>query len=137
MDVNFIYFTSWIMCACFSVYAHVSWTIWLNFTQETKKCFKVREYELKLKILSLHDEALIEMIKMDIWNKWFGARIRKLWHFENAPSYKTVGSGLENRRVRFSRIKPESELRFSPYLVRIFRFVGMANIYIYICYGRL
>jgi hypothetical protein len=56
------------MQACFSDYAHVSRTIWLNFTQETKNCFKIQEYGLKLKILSLHDEALIETIKMDIWN---------------------------------------------------------------------
>jgi hypothetical protein len=34
--------------ACFLDYAHVSRTIWLNFTQETKKCFKLHEYELKL-----------------------------------------------------------------------------------------
>jgi hypothetical protein len=40
----------------------------LNFTQETKKFFKLQEYELKMKVSSLHDEALIEMIKMDIWN---------------------------------------------------------------------
>jgi hypothetical protein len=54
------------MQACFSGYAQVSWIIWLNFTQETKKCFKLQEYELKLQILSLHDEALVETIKMDI-----------------------------------------------------------------------
>jgi hypothetical protein len=34
----------------FSGYAHVSRTIWLNFTQETKKCFKRKEDELKVKI---------------------------------------------------------------------------------------
>jgi hypothetical protein len=39
----------------------------LNFTQKTKKCFKLKEDELKLKILSLHDEALVETIKIDIW----------------------------------------------------------------------
>jgi hypothetical protein len=37
MEDNFIYFTSWTIQACFSGYAHVSWIIWLNFTQETKK----------------------------------------------------------------------------------------------------
>jgi hypothetical protein len=36
--------------ACFSGYARVSWTIWLNFTQETKKFLKLQEDELKLKI---------------------------------------------------------------------------------------
>jgi hypothetical protein len=29
------------MQACFLGDARVSWTIWLNFTQETKKCFKL------------------------------------------------------------------------------------------------
>jgi hypothetical protein len=33
----------------FSGYAHFSWTIWLNFTQEINKCFKLQEYDLKLK----------------------------------------------------------------------------------------
>jgi hypothetical protein len=56
------------MQACVSGYAHVSQAIWLNFTQETKKCFQLQEDELKLKILNLHDEALIETIKMDIWS---------------------------------------------------------------------
>jgi hypothetical protein len=65
MDVNFIYFTSWIMHACFSGYAHVSQAIWLNCTQDTKKYFKLQEYELKLNIFSLHNEALVETIKMD------------------------------------------------------------------------
>jgi hypothetical protein len=40
----------------------------LNFTQDIKKCFKIQDGELKLKILSLHDEALVETVKMDIWN---------------------------------------------------------------------
>jgi hypothetical protein len=31
-------------------YAHISWTIWLNFTQEIKKFLKRLEDELKLKI---------------------------------------------------------------------------------------
>jgi hypothetical protein len=52
-------------------YAHVSWAIWLNFTQETKMFFKLQEVELKLKIWNLHDEALIEAMKMDRWNTWF------------------------------------------------------------------
>jgi hypothetical protein len=47
----------------FSGYARVSWTIWLNFTQETKTCFKRYEDELKVKILSLHDKSLAERIK--------------------------------------------------------------------------
>jgi hypothetical protein len=34
----------------FQDYAHVSWTIWLNFTQKIKKCFKLQEDELNLKI---------------------------------------------------------------------------------------
>jgi hypothetical protein len=66
MEVSFIYFTSWIMQTYFSGYAHVSRAIWLNFTQETKKYFKQQEYEVKLKILSLHDEAVITTIKIDI-----------------------------------------------------------------------
>jgi hypothetical protein len=49
----------------FSGYAHASRIIWLNFTQETKKCFKCQEYELKVKILSMHAEALVETIIMD------------------------------------------------------------------------
>ena len=40
----------------------------MNFTQETKKCLKGLEDEAKLMILSVHDEALVETIKMDIWN---------------------------------------------------------------------
>jgi hypothetical protein len=36
--------------ACFSSYARISWTIWLNFTQETQKFLKRQEYKLKLKI---------------------------------------------------------------------------------------
>jgi hypothetical protein len=51
----------------FSGYAHISWTIWLNFTQEINKCFKRQEDEFKVKIWILHDEALIEKIKIDIW----------------------------------------------------------------------
>jgi hypothetical protein len=50
MDANFIYFTSWTMQACFLGHAHVSQTIWLNFTQETYKCFKLQDDELKLKV---------------------------------------------------------------------------------------
>jgi hypothetical protein len=92
----------------FSGYAHASRIIWLNFTQETKKCFKWQEYELKVKILSMHDEALVETIIMDTWNTLFGARTRKFWYFEDAPD------------CGFSWIRLESELRFSPYLVRIF-----------------
>jgi hypothetical protein len=38
------------MQACFSGYVHVYRTIWLDFTEETKKYFKLQEYELKLKI---------------------------------------------------------------------------------------
>jgi hypothetical protein len=38
------------MQTCFSGYAHVSRTTWLNFTQETKKCLKLHEDELKLNI---------------------------------------------------------------------------------------
>jgi hypothetical protein len=56
------------MQAYFLVYAPMSWTIWLNFTQEIKKCLKLQEYELKLEILSIHNEALIKTIQMDIWN---------------------------------------------------------------------
>jgi hypothetical protein len=119
-----------VMHMCFTV-------IWLDFTQETKKCFKRQEYELKLKIWSLHDESLVETIKMYIWHTWFGARTRMLWHFKNAPDCKIGGSGLENRRVRFSRIKHESESRFSPYLVRILRFVKMTmSSHLYICRSR-
>jgi hypothetical protein len=66
METNFIYFTSCTIQACFSGYTRVSRTIWLNFTQETKKYFKQQEYEVKLKILSLHDEAVITTIKIDI-----------------------------------------------------------------------
>jgi hypothetical protein len=123
----------------FSGYAHDSWIIWLNFTQEMKKCLKLQEYELKLKIWSIHDEVLIEVIKMDIWNVWFGAQTRKLWHFENAPGYKTGASGLRNRRIQFSWIRPKSESRFSPYLVRILWFVkGLCPAaYIYVGHGQL
>jgi hypothetical protein len=126
------------MQACFWGYAHVSWTIWVNFTQETKKFLKLQEYELKLKIWSLHDEALVEMIKMDIWNTWFGAQTRKLLHFKNALVCKSGSSGLGNRRVLFSRIRPEFELRFSPYLVKILWFVERAmSCRLYICRSRL
>jgi hypothetical protein len=38
------------MQTCFSGYAHVSQTIWFNFAKETKKCLKLQEDELKLKI---------------------------------------------------------------------------------------
>jgi hypothetical protein len=38
---HFIHFISWTMQAYFLGYAHVSLTIWLNFTQETKKHFKL------------------------------------------------------------------------------------------------
>jgi hypothetical protein len=133
---NFIYFTSWTKQACFLGYAHVSWTIWLNFTQETKKCFKLQEDKLKLKIWSLHDKALIEMIKIDIWNAWFGDRTRKLWHFENAQATKPKVP-VWNRRVRFSWIRPESESIFWPYLVKILRFVERAMpSRLYICRSR-
>jgi hypothetical protein len=50
MEAKFIYFTSWTMQGCFLGYARVSQTIWLNFTQEIKKCFKLQEDELKLNI---------------------------------------------------------------------------------------
>jgi hypothetical protein len=83
----------------FSSYARVFRIIWLNFTQETKKCLKQQQYELKMNILSLHDEALIETIKMDIWNTWFRACTRKLWYFKYARGCKTRGSSLENRRL--------------------------------------
>jgi hypothetical protein len=136
MEANFIYFTSWTMQACFPGYAHVSWAIWLDFTKETKKHFKLQEDKLILKIWSLHDESHIETIKIDVW-KWFGARSRKLWHFENPSGCKTGGSGLGKRRVQFSWIKPESESRFLPYLVRILRFVKMAmSSCLYICRSR-
>jgi hypothetical protein len=36
--------------ARFLSYAHVSRTIWLNFTQKTKKCLKRQEDGVKLKI---------------------------------------------------------------------------------------
>jgi hypothetical protein len=94
MEANFIYFSSSTMQACFSGYPQVSQTIWLNFSKETNKCFKQQKYDLKLKIWSIPDEALIETIKMDIWNAWFGALARKLWHFENALGCKTEGSGF-------------------------------------------
>jgi hypothetical protein len=111
--------------------------IWLDFTQETKKCLKRQEYELKLKIWSLHDESLVETIKIYIWHTWFGARMRMLCHFENALDCKIRGSDLENWRVRFSRIRLESESRFSPYLVRILRFMKMAmSGRLYICRSR-
>jgi hypothetical protein len=41
---------SWTMQTCFSSYAHISHEIWLNFTQEINKCFKLQGDELKLKI---------------------------------------------------------------------------------------
>jgi hypothetical protein len=134
MKSNFIYFTSWTMHACLSSYAHVSQIIWLNFTQETKKYFKLQEDECKLKILSLRDEALIETIKMDRWNTWFGARTRKLWHFKNARGCKTGGSDLVIQRVRFSWIRRESESNFLLYLVRIFQFMKRTmSSHLYIC----
>jgi hypothetical protein len=137
MDANFIYFTSWIMQTCLSGYAYVSRTIWLNFTQEIKKCFKLQEDERKLKILSLCDESLFDTIKIDRWNTWFEARTRMLWYFENALSCKTRGYGLGNRRVQFLRIRPESKITFSSYLVRILRFMkrAMSNC-LYICGSR-
>jgi hypothetical protein len=76
----------------FSGYAHASRIIWLNFTQETTKCFKWQEYELKVKILSMHAEALVETIIMDTWNTLFGARTRKFWYFEDAPDCGFHGS---------------------------------------------
>jgi hypothetical protein len=54
------------MQAYFLGYAHVSRAIWLDFTEEIKKCFKLQEYELRLKIWSLYDESLVETIKIDI-----------------------------------------------------------------------
>jgi hypothetical protein len=139
METNFIYFTNWTIQTCFLSYAHVSQAISLNFTQETKKCFKLQEDELKQKILNLHDEALVETIRMDIWNTWFGARTRMLWYFKNISVYKIGGSDLKNRRVWFSRIRPKSESWFLPYLIRNHWFIEWAILatYIYIGHGRL
>jgi hypothetical protein len=62
---------------------------------------------------------------------------RMSWYFENASVCKTRGSGLESRRVQFSRIRPESESRFSPYLVSILWFMKMAmSSHLYICRSR-
>jgi hypothetical protein len=103
MVSNFIYFTSLIIQICFLGYARVSQTIWLNFIQETKKCFKQQEYELKLKIWSFYDETLVKTIKKDIWNIWFGARISKLWHFEDAAICKTKGFDFYGSDSNLSR----------------------------------
>jgi hypothetical protein len=48
-------------------------------------------------------EALVETIKMDIWNTWFEARMRKLWYFEETPGCKNEGFSLGNWRVGFHR----------------------------------
>jgi hypothetical protein len=125
------------MQACVSGYAHVSQAIWLNFTQETKKCFKLQEDELKLKILNLHDEALIETIKMDIWSTWFGPRTRKLWHFENAakpevPVWETRGSGFQGSDPNLSRDFHRILLGFSDSCKGL-----CLPDYIYVAHGRL
>jgi hypothetical protein len=53
---------------------------------------------------------------------------------EDVPGCKTGDSGLKNWRVRFSRIRLESEYRFSPYLVRILRSMqNTMSSYLYIC----
>ena len=57
----------------------------MNFTQETKKFLKGLEEGVKLLISSVHDEALVETIKMDIWKTQFGARMRMLWQFQDTP----------------------------------------------------
>jgi hypothetical protein len=60
--------------------------------------------------------------------------MRKLWHIKNAPGCKTGSSGLGNRRVQFSWIRLEFELRFSTYLVMILRFMERdmtSHLYIY------
>jgi hypothetical protein len=54
--------------ACFTWYAHVSYKILMDFTQETKTCMEWPEDRAKLKIWSANDEALFETIIMDIWN---------------------------------------------------------------------
>jgi hypothetical protein len=77
------------LCTCFSDNL-------VEFHSKNKDVLQTTKYELKLKIWSLHDESLVHMIKMDIWNAWFGVQSRKLWHFEDAPSYKTRGSSLKN-----------------------------------------
>jgi hypothetical protein len=110
MNANFIYFTSWTMQTCFSGYAHISQEIWLNFTQEIKKCSKLQEYELKLKIWSLHGEALIETIKVDIWNTWFEARwgcrdILKMLQSAKpeVPVWKAGGSSFHGSDLNLSQ----------------------------------
>jgi hypothetical protein len=40
----------------------------MDFTQETNRCMEGPEDGAKVKILSANDEALIKMIKRDIWN---------------------------------------------------------------------
>jgi hypothetical protein len=54
--------------------------------------------------------------------------------YEDVPGCKTEDSGLKNWRVQFSRIRLESEYRFSLYLVKILRSVQntMSNC-LYIC----
>jgi hypothetical protein len=43
-----MHFTSWTIQACFLGYAHVSRTIWLNFTQETKKCSLIKTIKMNI-----------------------------------------------------------------------------------------
>jgi hypothetical protein len=40
----------------------------VEFHSRNNKCFILQEYELKLNIWSIHDEALVETITMNIWN---------------------------------------------------------------------
>jgi hypothetical protein len=98
------------LCTCFS-------NNLVEFHSRKKKCFKLQGDEFKLNFWRLHDEAFVEMIRMDIWNALFGAQTRKLWHFENASRCKTGGSDLRNWRIQFSQIRPEFESIFLMYLV--------------------
>jgi hypothetical protein len=43
-----MHFTSWTIQACFLGYAHVSRTIWLNFTQETNKCSLIKTIKMNI-----------------------------------------------------------------------------------------
>jgi hypothetical protein len=78
------------MHACFSGYARVSQTIWLNFTQETKKCFKHAREPRRGSLGTLFEVLLCS---------WFDRKVRQhilmtLLGNRSSPTMSYYGMGI-------------------------------------------
>jgi hypothetical protein len=68
----------------------------VEFHSRNKEILETARRWTQTEDLKHHDEALVETIKMNVWNAWFEARTRKLWQFGDVPR-------LQNRKAWFGK----------------------------------